>query len=118
MAKVIEVYRKTFLDDGRVEISSNIPEVGGTYEDAERAIIETGLQQLKYFQKMDTSLKPGELAWEIKLYYWMLNHRDSKRIIKQYLLTRSQHDGKLLPKRECVKQLGWSIDGTDANGIN
>lgn len=68
--------------------------------------IEAGKRQLEGYYKRT----PGpELAWELRLYDWILMHPDPAEMAYQYLTTRMEPKGPPLPKREVVKKLGWHI---------
>lgn len=74
------------------------------------APIEFGLAQLRFYQKNKTSAYPEELAWEIRLYEWILAQPDAEEKARQYGAARSfLGSGAPVPKREVVKRLGWEI---------
>jgi hypothetical protein len=94
----------------KVEVESDIPGVGGTYDNLPLSTINTGLQQLEHFKKVGCSPKPKELEWEIKLYKWILAQPDSRQKADEYLKARHRGSGGLYSKREAVRILGWVIE--------
>lgn len=75
------------------------------YETGDLYVIENGLRQLKTkYQQSPTK----ELAWEIKLYEWILKNPEPGRRSQEYLETRFSSEAPLT-KRETVYRLGWLI---------
>lgn len=74
-------------------------------ESASRTSLEMMKQSLVDC-RMSTS-KPEELEWEIRLYDFML--LDPVKRYAAYRSARAAWPGKIVPKREVAKQLGWDV---------
>lgn len=91
-------------------VSKAWPACNGTYKTERLASIHIGLAQLRQFQKDGTSSHPVELAWEIKLYEFILAQPNPEEVASEYLMARHpNYKGGFVPKRDVVKALGWPI---------
>lgn len=73
--------------------------------DAAKTMLTMFRDQLVSFRK--TTDDPAELEWEIRLYDFMLEEPIKR--FSQYSGARQRTGGRLLPKRQVVKKLGWVI---------
>lgn len=66
------------------------------------------IEMLKMYR--NTTDKPDELEWEIRLYEYMLNSADMKKLYDDYNRIRYEDtDAPPLEKREVVERLGWVV---------
>jgi hypothetical protein len=91
-------------------IESNLGGVSGQYEDSALGPIRAGLNQLIDIKRRGSSPNPKELAWEIRLYEWILNQPDAESKAAMYLKRRMPiGTPDIIPKRRVVESLGWNV---------
>lgn len=102
------------MSDVKIKVTSSDGHVHGEYNSFALATIHTGLQQLKHFEKIGCSDEPEELAWEIKLYEFILSQDNPEKAANDYASAREVMDkngkfSRLRNKREVAKLLGWYL---------
>jgi len=76
-------------------------------KDSSAKHLETALRQLKTYRSQGRYKSYKDIAWEIKLYKWILAHPEREKMARKYLETR--HENGILSKRQTVKLLEWDI---------
>jgi hypothetical protein len=70
--------------------------------------IKEFIRQLEFLRS--TTGQPEELEWELRLYNWILAQPDAETKAETYLKLRTKNGFPPVPKRDVVRQLGWSIE--------